>query len=69
MAGVWVIVVKTESGDEDPPHVFARKPSDKKLEAFLREMHPAEWDDESEGMGFKGSWLYVYGPMKVKVHT
>lgn len=58
---VWVTWAESESGDHYGPFVFAKKPTDKKFEAFWRGEAPGDFDADCEGdtgPGKWGSWIY-----------
>lgn len=47
---VFVVSCETESGDNCGPYVFAKKPTDRQLEAFWRNLLPDEFDvDDGPG--------------------
>ncbi|MGV1762822.1 hypothetical protein [Rhizobium rhizogenes] len=51
---VWVLVGRTESGDNVGPYVWDRQPSDTEIVEVLR----ADWPEEFEAFGCDGgiSW-------------
>jgi hypothetical protein len=63
---VVVVTGRSESGDDYGPWVFDKRPSEKFMEAFLREYSPCEFLDdedyenyEDEGPGDFGSTVYL----------
>jgi len=62
---IWAVSVSSESGDDYGPFLFDKKPNDKQLEYWLRELCPGEWDDadaedeDDRGPGVFGSYLHI----------
>lgn len=52
---VFVVIGKSESGDSYGPYVYAKKPSDKVLEALVKELDYGE----GNGPGDYGSYVYL----------
>lgn len=59
---VCVITGHSESGDDYGPWVFDKKPSDKFLKSFLKEVAPGEFFDgmDDDGPGIFGSELHLH---------
>lgn len=55
---VWVLLAKSESGDDYGPWVFLSKPTKTKLRAFLKKECPGEFED-GPGPGEWGSYLHI----------
>lgn len=55
---VWVTWADSESGDHYGPAVFAKKPTDKELEAFWRSYACGDFTEENDGPGKWGSYIY-----------
>lgn len=64
---MWCITITSESGDDYGPHLFNREPTGDEIETFLKELAPCDWYDESDGPGFRGSYLHVSGPFEISV--
>ncbi len=65
MKYVWVVTVLNESGDNYAPWLFAKKPTQKILEAKVRSMGVD--GEDSEGPGAFNSYLYLSKPQKLPV--
>lgn len=56
----WLLIVKSESGDEYGPYVFPnKKPIESVVEKFLRKSLPEEFTEKNNGPGDFGSYLYT----------
>jgi hypothetical protein len=64
---VYVVSAKSEGCDDYGPWVFAKKPSMKQLEKFLREKCEEDFTEENDGPGEWGSYLYITGPNEAEV--
>lgn len=52
---VWVVVGKSESGDDFGPYVFSKKPTAKQIKKLCLD---ADSDEELDGPGYAGSYVY-----------
>lgn len=60
---VWVVRIKSESGDDYGAVVFDFEPTDEQLRIFCLETYPGDFDpDEPDGPGNWGSYLHIAGP-------
>jgi hypothetical protein len=59
MKKVHVCSVMSESSDHYGPFVFEKKPTDRKLLAFLKERCGSEADETANGPGWKGTYLHL----------
>lgn len=62
MSSIWIVEVKTESGDDYGAHMFTREPTRDELEQFLRQFEPDEefpGDDQDGCPGFRGSNYHI----------
>lgn len=64
---VWVVTARSESGDHYGPYLFAKKPTDEKLEMFIKKKCPNEFDENCPGPGNWKSFIYIDGPKQINV--
>lgn len=68
MKSVWVIFMKSESGDNYGPYVFDKEPTDDQLKDFLKEHCPGDFDDDEDGPGVFGSYLHIEESFQTEVY-
>lgn len=53
---VWVVYCKSESCDTYGPFVYAKKPTEEKLNELA---HSLDGSEDKEGPGRDGSWIHI----------